>query len=79
MREKIEFYIRIIILATAVTMIVADKGWFWAGLAMAADPWRSMIIKKIKDSPSDNMIYVLIVETMATALIYFKLLMAVVI
>jgi hypothetical protein len=79
MREKIEFYIRLVILAIAVSLTVADKNYLWPGLAMGADPWRAMIIKEIKDDPSDGIIYVLVVETFVTAVLYFKVLAGIVI
>jgi hypothetical protein len=75
MREKIEFCIRIILLAVAITFIVSDKGYIWPGVAMAVDPWRRILIKKIKENPSDSIIYGLIIETMATTVLYFKILM----
>jgi hypothetical protein len=62
-----------------MTFILFDKNNLWPGVAMAVDPWRSMIIKKIKEDPSDTMIYVLIIETMVTAVLYFKILMEMVI
>jgi hypothetical protein len=78
-REKIEFCIRFVILVITASLIVTDKSPLWPGLAMAADPWRSMIIKRIKDNPSDGIIYVLIVETFITAVLYFKILMEIVV
>jgi hypothetical protein len=61
-----------VILFIAVAMIVNDTNGFWGGMAMATDPWRSMITDSIKEDPSDGFIYVLIVETLVTAVLYFK-------
>jgi hypothetical protein len=74
MRKKIEYCIRMVILFIAVALITNDTNSIWGGLAMAADPWRSKITGSIKEDPSDGLIYVLIVETLVTAVLYFKIL-----
>jgi hypothetical protein len=74
MREKIEFCIRFVILVIAMSLIVTDKNPLWPALAMGADPWREMITKRIKEDPSDGIIYVLTVETFVTAVLYFRIL-----